>query len=77
MLSSTIGIGEPALEPDDRLEERRAEARERTSRDQMSRAPSSRAYQSTALVLKTSGDVAQRLGAAGEDEVGVPSRMYW
>ena len=65
------GIGQPALEPDDRLEERRAKSRERNEAGpDVARAGEPRVPVDRALA-KQQRRMAQRLGAAGEDEVGV------
>jgi len=64
-------IGQPALEPDDRLEERGTKSRQRRE----PRPDAARAEQLCVPVdralAKDQRRLAQRLGAAGEDEVGV------
>ena len=71
MLSSTTGIGQAALEADHRLEKRGRKPAKAFSRDQTSRAPNSRAYQLDGAAAEHQRRVAQRLGAAGQDQVGL------
>ena len=71
MLSSTIGSVRPRSRPMTGVRNDGRKPAKALRRDQTSRAANSRAYQSTALAAKDQRRVAERLGAAGENEIGL------